>query len=93
MVLTFTNPNYGKQIIALQRAKEAGDVVVTTEEAGLVVGKYRGRDDIRVVYNHPAEICSVEVYDQTDPLKQIERHNTSEPLELAAKLCEKYPSQ
>lgn len=87
MAIAFTNPNYGKQLVALQRAREEGRVRITTDEAGLVVARYGDSDNILISYNHPAEICSVQVYDGLDLL---ENHNTSEPLELAAKLCEKY---
>lgn len=82
---------YEQAVIALQRAKEQGDVRVTTEEAGLVIAHHGDNDDILLSFNHLTEQVDVHVYDGLD-LKEIHR-DVAHPFLLATELCEKYRSQ
>lgn len=80
---------YGEKIIELQRAKEAGEVVVTTEEGGLVVAHPKGHDNILISYNHPAEMVTVEEY-EPGTFNVLVSTRPSDPIQYAKKLCEKY---
>lgn len=79
--------NFSRHIVELQRAKETGEVRVTTEEAGAVICRYRDNENIVLYYNTYAETVHVLAYDYLTPLAKYE---TNQPLILAAALCEKY---
>ncbi len=81
--------NFSRHIVDLQRAKECGDVRVTTEEAGLVIVRpnIETTADVLVAYNLYIEKAYVMVYRHLD---LIETHETNQPLTLARTLCGKY---
>lgn len=81
--------NFIRHVVALQKAKECGDVRVTTEEAGLVIVRpnIETSVDILVAYNLYIEKAYVMVYDH---LNLLRAHETNQPLELARILCGVY---
>ena len=76
--------NFSRHMVALQRAKESGEVRVTTEEAGAVICRYRDNPDVVLFYNLYAETVQVLLYDNLTPLAVYE---TNQPLVLAASLA------
>lgn len=83
---------YEKKLIELQRAKENGDVTVTTERGDQIIAHITGYKNVLLHYNHAAQTVTVEEY-EPDSLDRITTTRPSIPVQYAKKLCEKYPSK
>jgi len=83
--------NFSHHVVDLQHAKENGTLRVTTEEAGAVIARYVPNERIILYYNLYAETVHVLVHDSAKGLTPVAKHETNQPITLAASLCEKYP--
>lgn len=83
---------YEEKIIELQRAKEAGEVVVTTERGDQVIAHVKNYDNVLLHYNHAAQTVTVEEY-KPGTLNRILKTTPSDPVKYGKILCEKYRNQ